>query len=591
MNSSSGNFPSILRKKSLLLLLSILLPVFGINDSVMAAEQIRASYSALELSLPVITLEKYAKLGIVDHNLAVYQHYLPQEELAKLRKILLQPVKINSAVAAQFLSTQQGEFILRRLAQLMTLKSPQPESEISSLRSALIAASGEPEGLTLLNLLRKYPQSSIHIDIVHSLEIVGELEKLIGQTHQAIALIKQKSDSQVNLSPLPDFPTPRKWKISKYTTKFVDLSRNRVLLTDIYIPQVAHPAPIIVISHGLGLDSSNFRYLANNLAARGFVVVVPNHPGSDAENNSTGGGMVPYREFIDRPLDVKYILDQLEKENKSDFRWRGRLNLQQVGVLGQSLGGYTALALAGAKINFEQLKQDCQPQALQNTWNMSLFLQCRALELQQKSGQNVDLRDQRIKAAIAINPITSSIFGKVGLNQIKTPVMIIGSSEDTVAPALSEQILPFSWLSNPQKYLVILMGATHFSTIGHSQQGSSQLALSPDMVGNASQARSDINTISFVFFQSYVNGMQKYIPYLSAAYIQTLSTKSLGLSLIHYLSTQALLEKIESRSELALSKSKASFYNRQFWLLNIGCWCFLATWHNLLVHLVPSHKI
>lgn len=560
MNSSSGNFPSILRKKSLLLLLSILLPVFGINDSVMAAEQIRASYSALELSLPVITLEKYAKLGIVDHNLAVYQHYLPQEELAKLRKILLQPVKINSAVAAQFLSTQQGEFILRRLAQLMTLKSPQPESEISSLRSALIAASGEPEGLTLLNLLRKYPQSSIHIDIVHSLEIVGELEKLIGQTHQAIALIKQKSDSQVNLSPLPDFPTPRKWKISKYRTKFVDLSRNRVLLTDIYIPQVAHPAPIIVISHGLGLDSSNFRYLANNLAARGFVVVVPNHPGSDAENNSSGGGMVPYREFIDRPLDVKYILDQLEKENKSDFRWRGRLNLQQVGVLGQSLGGYTALALAGAKINFEQLKQDCQPQALQNTWNMSLFLQCRALDLQQKSGQNVDLRDQRIKAAIAINPITSSIFGKVGLNQIKTPVMIIGSSEDTVAPALSEQILPFSWLSNPQKYLVILMGATHFSTIGHSQQGSSQLALSPDMVGNASQARSDINTISFVFFQSYVNGMQKYIPYLSAAYIQTLSTKSLGLSLIHYLSTQALLEKIESRSELALSKSKASFY-------------------------------
>ncbi len=47
--------------------------------------------------------------------------------------------------------------------------------------------------------------------------------------------------------------------------------------------------------------------------------------------------------------------------------------------MGQSFGAYTALALAGAKINFEQLKQDYLPQA--QYLNPSLFLQCRALEL------------------------------------------------------------------------------------------------------------------------------------------------------------------------------------------------------------------
>jgi len=39
-------------------------------------------------------------------------------------------------------------------------------------------------------------------------------------------------------------------------------------------------------------------------------------------------------EFINRPLDVKYLLD--ERRDKSDPSFQ--LNLQQVGVIGQSLG-------------------------------------------------------------------------------------------------------------------------------------------------------------------------------------------------------------------------------------------------------------
>jgi hypothetical protein len=111
------------------------------------------------------------------------------------------------------------------------------------------------------------------------------------------------------------------------------------------------------------------------------------------------------------------------------------------------------------------------------------------------------------------------------------------------------------------------------------------------MVGNAPQARSDINAVSFLFFKAYVTGMSNYIPYLSASYMQSISSDSIGLSIIHFLSTQTLLQKIDPDSELTLSGSKISYFNRQFWLLNIGYWCFLATWHNLLVHLVPSRKL
>jgi predicted dienelactone hydrolase len=566
MNSLFGNWASTLRKNSLLLVLSMVLPTFGISNSVLAAERIYASYSALELSISVTTLENYAKTGVINEDLAAYQRYLPLEQLQELRRILLNRVKVSPVVVSQLLYTPQGEFLLHRLAQVIINKSSQSEPGFGDLRSALILASGESGGLTLLNVLRKYPTSSIRLDVAETLEIATELEKLVNQTHSAIAAVSQKSKieaesiSQPNFSQLPDLKVPGKFKSQKYTLKFFDSTRNRLLLTDVYIPHVQKAAPIIVISHGLGLDSSNFQYLATHLASYGFAVVVPNHPGSDAKQlrsllKGRAIEVAEPSEFQDRPMDVTYILNQLQKGNQSDSRFKGRLNLQQVGVFGQSLGGYTALALAGAKINFEQLKQDCQPAALQNTWNMSLLFQCRALELSiSKSGKDYNLRDERVKAAIAVNPITSSIFGKAGLSQIKTPVMIVSSSDDTVAPALSEQILPFSWLANSQKYLVMLVGGTHFSIIGNANPANQQVALPADMIGDASQARRYMNVLSLPFFQTYIAVKPQYTPYLNAAYTQSISSKSLGLSLVKSLNTTELAQLLDIKGAKLVKK-------------------------------------
>lgn len=557
----------------------MLLPTFGMSNSVMAAEQIYAAYSILEIPIPVMSLETYTKTGIIDDKLAVYQQYISSDKLQELRKILLSNVKITPAVASQFLHTQQGEFMLQRLAKLITAKSPQNKSEIEDLRTAIISASGEPEGLTLLNLLRNYPSSSIRLNLADSLEIAGELENIISETQQAIAILQQQSKIEAatipkkNLSFLANLQNPGIFTFKKSTLEFFDITRDRHLLTDIYIPNLQNTTPVIVISHGLGLDSSNFRYLAKHLASHGFAVVVPNHPHLFL-NNRNNRKLQEANEFINRPLDITYILDKLEKTNQSDGEFKGKLNLQQVGIFGQSFGGYTALALSGAKINFQQLQKDCQPDALQDTWNMSLLLQCRALELQNQATQqeNINLRDQRIKAAIAVNPITSSIFGESGLNQMQTPVMFIGSSEDTVAPALYEQILPFSWLTNPHKYLVMLVGATHFSSIGNSNPGSQQIALPPDMVGNASQARAYINSLSLPFFQTFVYQKPQYLPYLNAGYAQTISSQSLGLSLVKSLNNLQLAPILEHNHQPAIPKKKLSLtiVRWGFWILNIG---------------------
>ncbi len=532
----------------------MLLPTFEISNSVHAAERVYASYSALERSISVTALEEFVKTGIVDESLAVYTHYLNPAQVQELRKTLQSPIKVNAVAVSQFLYTPQGEFLLRRLGEVIKTESRQEQPGFHALRSALILAAADPEGLTLLSLLREYPSSSIHIDLARTLGIAAELEKLVSETDKAISAVSQKSKIEaatgqvsLNLANLPDFRRQGKFAIQKQTIKVLDAVRNRFLLTDVYIPNAQQKAPVIVVSHGLGTDSSNFEYLASHLATHGFAVVVPNHPGSDTKQlrslmRGSANEVAEPSEFYNRPLDIKFVLDELEQRNKSEFR--GKLNLQQVGFIGQSFGAYTGLALAGAPINFAELARDCKPKALKDTWNVSLLLQCRALELRAKGPlKDYNLRDDRIKAIIAVNPITSSIFGESGLNQIKIPVMIVASSDDTVAPALYEQILPFSWIGNPQKYLAILQGGTHFSAIGNGKGSSEQVGLPSDIVGDdPAQARRYLNSLSLPFFQSYVAGITKYTPYLNAAYAKAISSKPLGLSLIQSLTSTELAQ-------------------------------------------------
>lgn len=189
--------------------------------------------------------------------------------------------------------------------------------------------------------------------------------------------------------------------------------------------------------------------------------------------------------------------------------------------------------MAGAKINFEQIRKDCPPS--QDTLNVSLLLQCLAKNLPLRQ---YNLSDPRIKAAIAINPVDSSIFGQGGLNQIKIPLMIVSSSADTVAPALPEQIEPFTWLKTVNKYLVLINGGTHFSTIAESPNG---IPVPTQVIGpNPALARSYAKILSVSFFETYVAKKPSFLDYLSANYINTISQEPLPLSLITFLTSDRL---------------------------------------------------
>jgi len=513
----------------------------------MAAERVYASYSALERSIPVAALEAYAKEGKINEDLAVYARYVSPQQLLQLRSALQARADLSAVAISQFLYTPIGESLLEQLGEVIQTQERQPG--FYALRAALIlAAADRDQGLTLLNVLRKFPNSGVRIDLGRGLRITEQLQRLVERTKQVSALVSEQStaeatsaQNQIDFSRLPDLRRRGQFSWSKLTLTLNDFRRRRLILTDVYLPLTSRPAPVIVISHGLGSERASFEYLATQLASYGFAVAVPQHPGSDAQQlrallaGQTNRVAEP-AEFIDRPLDVKYILDEMQRRGRSDPAFQGRLNMQQVGVVGQSFGGYTALALAGGSLNFNELQKDCQ--TLNNSWNVSLLLQCRALELPRVQ---YNLRDDRVKAAIAINPIASSIFGEAGLSQIKVPVMIVSSSADTVAPALFEQITPFTWLTTAAKYLVLIQNATHFSTIGETDPATNPLAIPSQVIGPSPEiARRYINVLSVAFLETYVAGANQYSAYLRPSYAKAISQNPLSLSLIRSLPTTQL---------------------------------------------------
>ncbi|MBC6433053.1 alpha/beta hydrolase [Nostoc sp. HG1] len=399
-----------------------LIPTLTANQA-LGAERIRFNYGLFERSVPISSLETYAKTGKVDNDLAGYTQYVNKKQLTQLRKVLLTPIPLNQVEISQFLYTPIGERLLQRLGKVI-----QTESRLSgfyAIRAALILSAADQKDFSLLNVLRKFPASAISINLNQSLAIADSLQNLVNQTQNAVALINQQSQQQVitastlNTIPLMDLGKTGSFRFLKQTIILNDISRLRKFPADIYLPVAQTPRPIIVISHGLGSDRTSFAYLAEHLASYGFVVAVPEHPGSNSQQlqallQGIANRVTNPRELIDRPLDIKYLLEELTRLSKSNPTFQGRLNLEQVGVVGQSFGGYTALALAGAKINFEQLKTDCP--SLEDTLNVSLLLQCLAVNL---PNAQYNLSDARIKAAIAINPVNSSIFGQASLSQIK----------------------------------------------------------------------------------------------------------------------------------------------------------------------------
>lgn len=207
-------------------------------------------------------------------------------------------------------------------------------------------------------------------------------------------------------------------RTSDFTVK--DAKRDREIPIRVYLPPLdssgqpavagkeAKARPVVVFSHGLGGSREGSPFLGKHWAARGYVAVFVQHPGSDEsvwKNQPLAKRMTAMREaasaknFLLRVEDVPAVLDQLATWNAdATHALASRLDLKRVGMSGHSFGGLTTQAVAGQSLGL--------------------------------GGQR--FADPRIKAAIIMSPSTpergniNTAFGSV-----KTPWLLMTGTKDT----------------------------------------------------------------------------------------------------------------------------------------------------------------
>ncbi|MBD2440315.1 alpha/beta hydrolase [Nostoc sp. FACHB-110] len=519
----------------------------------LGAERISFFYAPFgEFSISTKSLETFAKEGKVSGDLELYAKRATPEQLAQLRELLQQRFNVTPTLVSQFTYSPIGEQVVQRLGELLLTESRQ--NGFYALRSALILAANDPQGLNVVNIIRRFPSGTIRLNFTEGVKIVNNLSELLKTRDAVVGYLQQQSlvgtlNANTDFSQKPDLRKPGAFSFQKVYLELNDVNRNRRLPVDVYLPkaksqnanQPTPPYPLVVISHGLASDRYALVYLAQHLASYGFAVVALDHPGSNSQRfqqyfAGLAGPPEP-REFIDRPLDVKYVLDELQRLETVNADLKGKINFQQVGAIGHSFGGYTVLTLAGATLNFPQLQQDCYPN---RSLNLSLLLQCQAAELAPK---NYLLQDSRIKAVMAINPINSSVLGQSGISQIKVPVMLVSGSQDIFAPTLAEQVRPFTWLAEPNKYLLLIANATHFTAIEESTPTGNVLPVPSGLIGpDPKAAYSYLKAFSVAFLESNLLNKPEYRAYLQPAYAQYISQTPLNLSLINSLTTDQLAQ-------------------------------------------------
>lgn len=419
---------------------------------------------------------------------------------------------------------------------------------MQALRSAIVRGAKNKEGLSIISFIDAYPGEQLEIDVEKASKAFNQLNLAYQQTQQFMKAISPRL-SATNNSQFSSNLNPTQLGdgvVNVLKLKLKDEKRSsRSVPVDIYFPKTSpNPTtkkptakPVVVLSHGFSSNKSDMVYIAKHLASHGYVVAAVEHTGSNQNyqiNWTKKDGIVSLmkpQEFIERPRDISFILDKLTEFNKqANHRLSGQISTDNVTVIGHSFGGGTVLTIAGGEMQIDYLKSYCRN--LKTSTNSSEWLQCIAQNLPEKKYQ---LRDARVKGAIALNPTTSLMFGKTGLKKIQVPTLMLASSADKTTPALTEQVIGFNQIPSP-KWLVGIVGATHSSVKDPISTAQREDRSGVEVVGEqATDIRKYIKAMTLAFVSKHSSNSstaQSYQALLTPEYAQYASTKSFPIRLV-----------------------------------------------------------
>jgi predicted dienelactone hydrolase len=134
-------------------------------------------------------------------------------------------------------------------------------------------------------------------------------------------------------------PLWAQFAVGSISLTYTDATRNRDLPFEMMypastdgngVPCADGVFPYVVIAHGFSMQASDYTYLAQSLAASGYIVL----------QLATESGFAP--SHADYGLDILYLATHFREENVTDGSWFAGHVMSKAGVIGHSMGGGSA---------------------------------------------------------------------------------------------------------------------------------------------------------------------------------------------------------------------------------------------------------
>ena len=176
---------------------------------------------------------------------------------------------------------------------------------------------------------------------------------------------------------------------------------------------------------------------------------------------------------VDRPKDISFAIDQMEKINKEAGVFKGRLDMNRIGVGGHSFGAYTTLAVAGQQVGGRIFRKD--------------------------------FADLRVKAAIPMSAPANKLQSFNGAyDKITIPCMHMTGTldESPIGNSTSkDRRIPFDCTKATEQYLITFNGGDHMIFSGRLKRSDGAI--------NDEHFQSLIKPATTAFWDAYLKGDPK----------------------------------------------------------------------------------
>lgn len=225
-----------------------------------------------------------------------------------------------------------------------------------------------------------------------------------------------------------------------------DKNRQRTVPVTFHLPKQKSAQPLVLVSHGGAGTRDGLYSLASAISDQGYIVMCLEHISSNLENiiQRMRSERLSFRNALidcgkdetarrNRPQDVRFAIDLAKRLNHDDDRFKNRIDLSRIAILGHSYGAYTTMACCGVKpVNIKE-----------------------------------DLREPRIKLGIALSPQAGngSFFDKNSFSKVTVPFAGISGTKDLTQfiTSVEQRKDFFKLMPAGDKHLIWIHDAGHFS--------------------------------------------------------------------------------------------------------------------------------